>query len=153
MRRPPTIRELLRDPVYRTYVKKTPVMPAHHMFPWQVWGLTTAKGTWKTKRYPTYREALDQMIAMLKAPGTTGHKFADVAITSLPVFYAPPAKLQWSPFLDWCSRCRRPTSFSSYDDETTHHALRHRIALTEDLPHRCVYCGIRKVAMPSYSGL
>ena len=168
----PTLRELMDDPVYRAYMKRVPPAWAIHGLtygdPWQVW-LKTARGTWKTGRFPSYRDVWPKVVAGLRSDDTT-----DVALVSRRVFFAPPGEyytvkvkrtptaanpkpfrietrwrpvFHWDAGLEWCGRCRRPSWFARLPAK--HHAIRtHPTVALEGDPARCVYCGIRREAQP-----
>lgn len=178
--RPPTMHELLDDPVYRAYVKRVPattttavgITKPHPALtigdPWQVWVRTTA-GVWKTGRFHTYREAWSMTVKAYRSPSAQ-----DVALVSRRVFFGPPGHwksykarnprtdkielyerwvfdFHWDFQFEWCPRCRRPTQFRKL--HRTHHALKRQPALTTDDPFRCVFCGIRRAACPDVDTL
>jgi hypothetical protein len=168
------MRDLMDDEVFRGYMEATPPLVAEHRLlqipgAWRLW----VRGTddrWRTKRHDSYPIALAQMTTLLARP-----EVDDVAITSLRVFFGPPGKWvkvkrrypgrgdqpstvrieeKWVPtfawddaYYDWCARCRRPSTFRAlYED---HHAMRLQPVMTTDDPARCVFCGIRRVALPA----
>lgn len=140
---PPTLRELLADPVFRMYYKKEPRLPESLQWgePWQMWAVTH-DGRWGTRKFETYAEAWAKTIEFYRQPD----KFRDVCIVSRRVMFDPPPRAFWSASkFSWCSRCRRPSEFRQRSPQ--HHALRSMPVLTDDNPRRCYYCGIRKVAM------
>lgn len=169
--KPPTIFELLGDPVYRAYAKRNP--PAHPLLlsggnPWQVWARTT-EGRWRTGLFPTYADAWRVVVKHYKQ-----HTAEDIVLVSRRVFYGPPGEWRkvrvrvpargnqppttrieerwyptyhWDAGLDWCGRCRRPTVYRKLHH--THHALKRQPCLTDDEPERCMYCGMRRAGAPS----
>lgn len=175
--KPPTIRELLADAEFATFMSTEPLAMRngrpHRLLEtpgnWRVWVRMT-DGKWKTALHDTYASAHDLMWRCLDREGV-----ADVAITSRRVFFRPPTSTEkyrvrvkprdaervpyvetrtrqiitytWAPQLDWCARCRRPSRFDYLAAD--HHALRSAIALTLDAPARCIYCGIRREALPA----
>jgi hypothetical protein len=144
---PPTLRELLADPVFRMYYTRQPRLPETLQWgePWQVWAVTH-EGRWGSRMFATYAEAFSKLMELYKKPD----KFRDMCIVSRRVLYPPPNKAFWRASLySWCSRCRRPSEFRQRSPD--HHALRSQPVLTEDAPRRCFYCGIRKAAMPHYA--
>lgn len=176
MATPPTIRDLMDDPVYRSYMRTPPVTIGNPSLtfgqPWQIW-VQTRDDRWKTGRFSTYPQAFNMMARAVKAPNAS-----DVALVSRRVFFPPPGvweqykvkvrrrdgsvvietRERWvQTFIfddirfEWCPRCRRPTEFRWL--HWTHHALRQQPCLTEDDPHRCMYCGIRRVAVPDINAL
>lgn len=146
-RMPPTMRDLLADPVFRLYYKQVPVLPESVSWgePWMVWAVTHT-GKWGQRKFETYREAWGKLVEIHKQQ----EKFRDVAIVSRRVMFPPPANGQWPHKFSWCSRCRRPSEFKLRSPD--HHALRSQPTLTDDDAKRCYYCGIRRVSMPHYSG-
>lgn len=166
----PTIYELLDDPVYRRYMKTVPrlIPTLADGNPWQVWALTK-DDRWKGGQFPTYGDAWKVLVKAVR-----NHTAKDVAIVSRRQFFDPPgqwqdytAKVQtsqgvqevvkerwvqtfnWDIGFHWCGRCRRPTRFM-HATQQSHHALRRAIALSDEDTRRCLYCGIRQVAQPTF---
>jgi hypothetical protein len=167
--KPPSMRVLMEDPLYRAYMKRVPVDP--HPFnvsakPWQVW-IDRGQGKWSTGTFSSYRAAWPHFVAALKADNP------DVTLTSRRVFYAPPGEWYkvrvrcnvtlkhpdgkrietrwrqlwfWDIGLEWCGRCRRPVYWMPLFAD--HHALRRFPAVTDDENRRCTICGIRWCATP-----
>lgn len=145
---PPTIRDLLQEPEFRAFMKKRPVLPEHLQTgnPWRVW-LKTVRNTWIQREFPTYDDAWSQVVAAVRQP----EEYADAALVSKRVLYAPPATLAL--YLDeatwknmtWCGRCRRPTRWL-YTPSGKHHAVRNYPVITYEDAHRCYYCGQRKTS-------
>lgn len=144
---PPTIHELLADPVMRMYYKTRPTIPRTLEWgePWMVWA-TDHEGKWGRKMFESYTLAWEKVVKIYRDPD----RYRDVALVSRRLLFPPPLKATWRSGYDWCSRCRRPSEFRERSPE--HHALRTMPVLTEDAPRRCYYCGIRRAAMPHYSG-
>lgn len=144
--RPPSIRVLLEDPIYRAYVKRVPYLAPNlrHGQPWAVWARTTdSPARWRGGKFATYREAWAVVVKAIR-----NDRYSDVALVSRRQLYPPPPGLVWDIGFDWCSRCRRPSYFTY---RPHHHALRDSPVLTEDDPARCFYCGVRRVFMPQYT--
>lgn len=175
---PPTIFDLLDDPVYRAYMKRVPT--AHFSLsygqPWQVWA-RTEDGRWLTRKFDTYAAAWNVLVKYYRRRGEIG----DIALVSRRLFYGPPGEWRkvkvkranktpvgqpltfrydieerwyptfaWDAGLEWCGRCRRPTTFRKLWPD--HHALRRQPCLsTDDDPVRCTYCGVRRTATPDIS--
>jgi hypothetical protein len=170
----PTIRDLMDDPAFRSYMKRNP--PQHHANatgePWQLW-LRTPEGRWKTKTYAEYREVWPVFVRAFRDPEMA----ADVTITSRRIMYAPPGEnyrvkvrkkrrptpddksttqvvaetrwrqtFFWDIGLEWCGRCRRPVHWQPL--HAGHHAIKRQPAMTPDENLRCIICGIRWCAMP-----
>jgi hypothetical protein len=143
---PPTIHQLLQDPVIKTMYRTIPEVPPSLAWgqPWQLWAVTH-EGRWGTKRFATYREVWSRAVELIRNPD----KYADVSIVSRRVLYPPPPFYDWTTREGrWCCRCRRPSEFRTWPD--SHHALRSQPALATDEPYRCYYCGIRRAGQPHY---
>jgi hypothetical protein len=146
--KPPTLHTLLEDPVYRRMFKTIPRLPSSLQWgnPWAVWG-RTVDGPWRGKLFTTYADAWSMVVKCLR-----NSNYEDVSIVSRRMMIAPPPGATWDWQFEWCSRCRRPTSFAV---RPNHHALRSAPALITDTSEprqRCYYCGMRAVSMPSYHG-
>jgi hypothetical protein len=174
--KPPSMRTLMEDPLYRSYMKRVPTTP--HAFntsgePWQLW-IDAGAGRWRTATYTSYKAVWPTFVQALKA------QYPDVTITSRRVFYAPPGEWYkvrvrkprrptpdnpgkyklviedrwrqlffWDVGLEWCGRCRRPVYWMPLFAD--HHALRRFPAVTDDENRRCTICGIRWCATPPIS--
>lgn len=139
----PTLASLLKDPAYRAYFLRQPILPKrlYHPAPFYVWGLK-ANGKWAGKAVADFPTAFDLTKKMLRAPA-----FEDVSISSRVIGFKAPEALVMkykADGYDWCIMCRRPVHFR---------ALRKHHALRDDL-HRyfshhpvCGFCGIREETM------
>ena len=161
------VQNLMKDPVYRSYMKRVPTLPAHSAGkPWKLW-VHTPEDRWLTKDFGSYREVWPVFIARMKA----GH---DVTIVSKRLFFAPPGEyysvrvklrqptpsgtthrveerwrqtFEWPDIrLQWCGRCRRPVRWARLREN--HHALRTFPVVTEEDNMRCTICGIRRLVQP-----
>lgn len=142
--KPPRLAELLDDPQYRAYMLVIPRLAANlrHGQPWAVWARKTT-GSWMGGMFADYRDAWTVTLKYMRHPS-----IEDVAIVSRRQMFNPPAGLMialWD--YEWCGRCRRPTSYAT---RPHHHALRTSPAVTTDDDSRCYYCGMRRVAQPTY---
>lgn len=129
-----TLRELLRDPQYKEYFTKVPVLPAHYdasRKPWKLYILKEGENAWRSKRFGTYGEAF----AGLKKVLPTSE---NAAINCPGLSFMPPIKnfrlkgqfqdkaqkkpvlrtKVWKPQIasdlaphNWCPHCRRPVVF------------------------------------------
>jgi len=176
----PTMRELMKDPLYRAYMKRVP--PAVHANtngePWQIW-VETPSHKWLTKTFATYPEVWSVFVKKFRDPAAA----RDVTITSRRVFYAPPGEwydqkvrrprrptpdnpktshvvleprwrqlFTWPDIdLHWCGRCRRPVNWLPLFEN--HHALRRQPTISPDDNFRCILCGIRWVTTPSIDSM
>lgn len=141
--KPPTIHTLLEDPAWRRMVKRVPLLapPLRWGHPWAVYA-RRMDGRWTGGTFATYRDAWLVVVKAVRNPS-----YEDVSIVSRRQMFGPPEDFVWDWPFEWCSRCRRPSSFIV---RPHHHALRSCIVLTSDDPYRCYYCGMRRVAMPAY---
>lgn len=137
--KPPSMKTLLEDPIYRKFAMTIPRLSPNltHGEPWSVWA-RKRDGRWMGGHFATYRDAWSVVVKKVR-----DDTFEDVAVvskrqlfTSLPVGYQVP----WG--YDWCSRCRRPTTYAI---RPNHHAMRKAIVITHEDAHRCYYCGARAV--------
>ena len=139
-----TLRELLRDPVYRKWFMRKPALyPAQKLpvttkeqSPWLVWVQVDEAGRWRRGFAEDYVTAFCHVKRMLEQGAN------DVTIFSRRRSYAPPAGLTsaWPSTHDWCPYCRRPTVFWYF---RKHHALRQFRDLDLSDDRRCTICGIR----------
>lgn len=121
-----TIRELLRDPQYKSYFTKVPKLPDHYtpeLLPWRLLVQKQGETKWRSKRFGTYKEAFLGFKKML--PSIT-----NASINCPGLNFSPPIRhvrlkssgavksLVWKPKLEagmgdhhWCGYCRRPSIF------------------------------------------
>lgn len=141
-----TMRELLKDPLYRRYFLTSPKFPFRLALdkPWRVWAIVgdtrEDPDIWvpdfRKKDFPTFKDAFTFIKPRI-------NKYRDFSITSRVIGFVPPksVRAQFGEDYDWCIMCRRPTIFEPH---TTHHALKDEI-------HRyfvewpvCMFCGSRE---------
>jgi hypothetical protein len=139
----PTLSTLLRDPAYKAYFRRQPVLPKnlYHPAPFRVWGLRV-DGRWAGKAVPSYPEGFELAKKMLRSDS-----FQDVSISSRVVGFKPPENLRdeyRARGYDWCIMCRRPTHFAP---KRKHHALRDDLHRYFSHQPVCPYCGIREETM------
>lgn len=162
---------LLKDPLYRAYMKHVPAMhPANATgTPWRLW-VETPDHRWLMRDYGTYAEAWSTFVAQHR-------KGNDPTITSRRVFYAPPGEwykvkvrrdrptpsgethrieYRWRQTftwperdLHWCGRCRRPVYWAPLFP--SHHALKQLPVVSDEDNIRCGICGIRWITQPDIS--
>lgn len=159
-----TIRELLRDPEYRTFFTRTPKLPDHYgpaNLPWKLIILKPGETAWRTKRFGTYGEAFAGLKKMLPT-------IENGAINCPPLGFAPPIKhvrikgkyemvrgkqrqvvrsLVWKPKLEgdmethyWCPHCRRPSIFRTA--VVTIKPKGNFSSMAGDPATRCIICGV-----------
>lgn len=155
-----TLKELLRDPQYRTYFSKVPKLPAHYKpenKPWKLMILKPGEKAWRTKRFGTYSEAFAALKKMLPV-------IEDATINCPALGFMPPIKtvrlkgktdkkgkpvlrtIVWKPQLTddmethyWCPYCRRPSIFKI---ATIAPRMRNGYVLPSPEPKmRCSICG------------
>lgn len=133
---PPTFAELLKDPIYRSYVLKAPRLPGNSTNPWRVWGIRH-DDKWAGKLFPTYSEAFGLVKKMLKDTDT----YRDVVLTCRPVAFRQPLGLSHSDDWAWCGHCRRPTVYR----RMTRHVAMKKWAVVDYDPDlkRCFFCAAR----------
>lgn len=138
-----TLASLLKDPEYRAYFLRKPVLPKnlYHTAPFYVWGLKT-NGKWVGKAVADFTTAFDMTKKLLRSPA-----LADVSISSRVVGFRAPeslvAKYKTDGY-DWCIMCRRPVHFAP---KRKHHALRDELHRYFTQFPICPYCGIREETM------
>lgn len=135
---PPTLAQLLDDPIYRTYVLRTPRLPAgcQTATPFRVWGIRT-DDKWAGKLFPTYRDAFGLVKKMLALPD----QYRDVVVTVRPMGFSAPEGLHMESEFSWCGHCRRPTV---YRRMTSHAAMRKWSVVSDEDVLRCFYCAARQ---------
>jgi hypothetical protein len=127
-----TIRELLKDEVFRHYMARVPQIiydPPDGKEPW--WLYVRQDGRWRRARIRTYVKAYGWLKSHLKT-------LDDAAITSRRQAFAKPRWLTPPLGHDWCPYCRRPVVFAYFD---RHHAFPDTSSIAE--AKRCTICGIR----------
>lgn len=163
-----SIHELLEDEKYAKFFETNPILPDHYyndgQRPWRLMVLIKDETKWRSKRYETYDEALEQIQKIMP-------RIANGAINSPGLNFMPPirhAKVKnrvhpktrrpliisrvWMPLIDgdtpphhWCGYCRRPTIFG-------HKAMRARMmngfqSDVSEVAYRCLLCGSRASLM------
>lgn len=155
-----TIKELLRDPQYRSYFTKVPKLPPHYTeanLPWKLIILKSGEKAWRSKRFGTYQDAFAGLKKMLPV-------IQNGAINCPALTFMPPTRtvrlkgqydkkgrqvirtIMWKPSIssdmehhDWCSHCRRPSIFKY---ATTPPRQRGKYWSPQGEPAlRCIICG------------
>lgn len=137
-----TIHELLKNDLYKAWLKKIPKVNAGHSDPWTVFVLSD--GRWSKRTFPRYTQAYNFMVRNLK-------EYDDIVIHSNRVSFKPPVvkykgKKQYWPSprgFRWCPYCRRPTRFAYFRKHRNH-------KMVEPYVKRCSVCGIRGENIPVY---
>jgi hypothetical protein len=146
-----TLRELVRDPVYRTWIKTPPLggFPQHARF--KVYVQRTQGGPWAKKDFEDFKVAYNFLARHFKS-------WHDASLTccneeSRPPIVRKDGKRQYhAPLLAypghiWCTYCRRPTIFGFY---STHHTFAARGMKPLPYRRRCGVCGIAADAIRRY---
>lgn len=136
MTKPPTLRELMDDPAYRAFIKVIPRLPQNLDWgsPWAVYKLRT-DGRWFGGQFADYREAWGVTVKAMRSPGVEDVAIVSrrLLITRMPVGYQVP----WG--MDWCNRCRRPTTWSMLPPRGG------AVIASSAETYRCYYCRARAV--------
>lgn len=156
------IHEFLRDPIYRKWFAKAPVLLPNqgHGQPWWLYVQKKEEGPWSRAGVESYAKAYEWVGKHLST-------IYDFAITSKRRTYLPPVyrpvlpngkraaqKVYWSEYPlshNWCPYCRRPVVFRYFE---RHHAdTQYRTFLGPAQHRRCTICGIRDVAVQQWLNL
>jgi hypothetical protein len=148
--KPPTLKELLADPVYRKYFLTQPNLPHAATLldnPWFVFA-QQYDGKWLGRPLSNYARC----ITMMKTLYSARDDIRDVSIVSRRVMFGPPDNFSWHARTDWqadgwCSRCRRPTLFRK---DAGLHALRQSPVIQPGV-RRCYFCGMAYESMLSWA--
>lgn len=153
---PPSMTQLLDDPVYSQYVHRRPKLPDNLKWgkPWMLVAHVAYREdndgpVWKHRLFADYMQALDLGMDLLTRP-----RYDDIAVVSRRKLFQPFFNFTWEPRFAWCGRCRRPTLYRRPPRSgAPHHALKRApvtiTSASEDL-YRCYYCGMRRIAQPAY---
>lgn len=149
-----TLRELLKDPLYRQWFGKVPKLKfGGHERPWRVYAQDEPGGKWTRTYFPSYgkayafvRENLRESHDMALSCGPQGYRPPVVKVKGKRQYYVPDvvARVNLDAAVDvhkhiWCPFCRRWTLFLWYKK---HHAMpKHWGTLSPD--RRCKICGVR----------
>lgn len=156
-----TIKELLRDPQYRSFFTKVPELPAHYTpenKPWKLMILKQGERAWRSKRTGTYEEAFAGLKKMLPL-------ITNGAINCPALGFRPPTKTYrikgktdakgnpilktviWRPQISadmeqhhWCPHCRRPSIFHIATLNRPQSG-QYKIPTGEPV-NRCIICGV-----------
>lgn len=144
-RKPPKMRELLQDPIFRKMMTTSITVPKIVGLPFAVYALKTNE-RWVGKLFENYASAFE-MLKTILSPMNRDH-YIDASLVCRSGLHEPPVRFNWESLtFSWCGRCRRPTT---YKRDQGLHALRSAPILSTDEPYRCYFCGMRKVNQPHY---
>jgi len=142
-----TLRELLRDPIYRKWLAKKPkIRVVHSTPPWRLYVQKEQGGKWARVDIPGYAKAYGAVSSKLS-------EYYDMALSCKPQAFRPPivrvGKKRYyypsPPGHRWCGYCRRPTIFKRF---TKHHA--HKGRILPDYEVYCSICGARGAGQKQY---
>lgn len=160
-----SIRELLKDPTYREFFTKVPVLPNHYdeaSMPWRLMVQKTGETVWRAKKFGTYKEAFAGFKKMLPI-------ISNAAINCPALDFNPPMKNYrvknkfitvrgghkkpylvtkvWTPQLEpgmdphtWCPHCRRPSIFDTIGARPIRKGT-FLLTPAPELIRRCIICG------------
>lgn len=150
-----TIRELLKDPLYKKWFSTVPKLPpdSAHTPPWRIYVQAEEGGSWARTETGGYVKAYRYVAKHIR-------DYHDICIQSKRHEFRPPVvkdkstgKRHYWPCPvghRWCPYCRRPTVFTYF---SRHHLFSGRNGFSTGTSgyKRCVICGIRLVATKDYS--
>lgn len=146
-----TLREQLRDPIYKKWFSTPPreVASAALSPPWWVYVQKKPGGRWRRAEFASWKQGYQYVAANIK-------KYHDMALVHKRQEFRPPVVrdggkrryhfplAQLSYGHHWCGYCRRLTRFAYF---RKHHALPKWANSGE---RRCCICGIRLAAIKRY---
>lgn len=142
-----TLRELLKDPIYRKWFSKKPrIRVVTQAPPWRLYVQREEGGRWARADIRGYAKAYGAVASKLS-------EYYDMALHSKPQHFPPPivrvGKKRYyypcPPGHRWCTLCRRPTVFKNF---RKHHAFP-GMALA-DYEKYCSICGARAAGQKQY---
>lgn len=153
-----TMRDLLRDPVFRKWMTRVPTVHSPIERPWRVWIQRERDNPWAMGDITSYARGYNALVRYIKEgvhdaaltckvkefnPPITGVKRALDSRgrqIKLKTYYIPGKPGQSEKHV-WCTFCRRPTIFTTFQ---RHHTFREgRARLCDNTERRCAICGIR----------
>lgn len=140
-----TMRELLRDPIYKAWLQRPPNFDRPMMGdrPYVLWQLTP-EGKWQADRFATYVKTYNAMIHALKAGALDAACNYPGRPSTIPKVKRQGKVTRWALPEDhqWCPYCRRPTRWGYY--HRGHHAFPPSLKSAVDpAMKRCRICGVR----------
>lgn len=157
-----TMRNFLKDPIYRKWFTKEPYLAPHlgNGKPWWLYLQEQEEGKWRRAALSTYKQGFVWIQKHLK-------EVYDFSLTSKRRTYLPPVyrpvddegnpardRAYWSnypSYHNWCPYCRRPTVFAQFE---RHHAdTEYHRYMTDTSEPRCYICGIRASAVKPWMHL
>lgn len=148
-----TLRELLRDPIYKKWFQTVPKLPAEvaHTPPWRIYIQREQFGSWARLELQGYVKAYRWTAKHLK-------EYHDIVIVAKRCEFKPPVvktkegkRVYWPVPAGhrWCTYCRRPTVFAYF---SKHHLFSGKPGYNGGIAwaKRCMVCGIRAVSVKEY---
>lgn len=146
-----SLKELVRDPIYRQWLKTPPVggFPPYTRF--RIYAQRERDGRWGKKDFGNFKDAYNFLAANYKG-------WHDSALCTINYVCRPPVvrvdgrRQYYAPVLTidghkWCPHCRRPTVFDYYSE---HHAFTGHFKPLS-FKQRCGICGIAETAIKEYT--
>lgn len=146
-----TLREQLRDPIFRKWMTKVPTLRVIGMRPpWWVYLQREVDGPWARAAFDTYQTSYRFLTANLRdvadcALNCSRQEFQPpiVRVKAARRYYLP--RLQLAEAVHWCGHCRRLVEFKYF---SKHHALKG--IRVDSTVKRCVICGVRQNTLKRY---
>jgi len=163
-----TLRELVKDSVYRQWLRTEPVGGFPDFVKFRIYVQRERGGRWAKKDFDDFKSAYNFLARHLKewhdaafvarnhacrppvvrVPGKVKKKIGK-QIKVVPGFvrqyYAPILSIDGH---QWCPYCRRPTVFDFFSE---HHAFFHTNLRPLPFKRRCSVCGIAETAIKTYT--
>lgn len=146
-----TLRELVKDPVYRQWLKTEPVggFPSYVKF--RIYVQVERDGRWAKKDFDDFKSAYNFIARNLS-------HWYDAALNTRSYMCRPPVvrvegkRAYYAPMLTleghkWCPLCRRPTVFTRF---ANHHAFSHTNFKPLPFKPRCSICGVAETGVKEY---
>lgn len=147
-----TLRQLLKEPLYKEWFRKPPVGGFPAWTRWRVYAKVSPDRGWAKRDFPTFREGFNFLAKNLA-------DWHDAALVCTNMEFRPPvvriegkraylASVVEVPGHRWCGHCRRPTIFGFF---SKHHAFTKTTINPLPYKKRCSICGISETAIKRYS--
>jgi hypothetical protein len=146
-----TLHELVKDPVYRQWLKTPPVGGFPQYTKFRVYVQRERDGRWAKRDFYDFKTAYNFLAKHLRewydaTLVTTNYASRPpvVRVNNKRAYYAPMLTMEGH---QWCPHCRRPSVFDFF---ATHHAFTGHF---KPLPfkRRCGVCGIADTAIKDYT--
>lgn len=146
-----TFRELVRDPVYRQWLKTPPLGGFTKFAKFRVYVQREKDGNWAKKDFDDFKAAYSFLAKNFKS-------WHDASLTCRNEQSRPPVvrhkgkRQYYAPLLlipghTWCPYCRRPTVFDYF---STHHTFAAKGMKPLPYKRRCGICGVAETAIRRY---